>query len=52
MTMILDLFTHTVMTLLLLFTTTVNYGFINYFQKCAARWLATAISKNKKSSAF
>jgi hypothetical protein len=39
-------------TSLILVTITVNDGFINYFQKCAARWLATAISKNKKSSAL
>jgi hypothetical protein len=39
-------------TSLILVTITVNDGFINYFQKCAARWLGTAISKNQKSSAL
>jgi hypothetical protein len=37
-------------TSLILVTITVNDGFINYFQKCAARWLATAIFKNQKSN--
>jgi hypothetical protein len=52
MAMLLDLFTHSHGTSLILVTIIVNDEFIVYFQKCAARWLATAIFKNQKSSAL
>jgi hypothetical protein len=46
------IYLHSLDTILILVTIIVNDEFRDYFQKCGARWLATAIFKHQKPSAF